>query len=113
MGCDVFISHSRQDKLTADAVCNRLESARVRCWIAPRDVIPGTDWTESILNAIGSCQIVVLVFSDSMTSLTVRRPGAAPKASRSFSVSDLSRSLIASRLANQGEKRDIFLHSLA
>jgi len=64
MAHDVFLSHSRQDKLTADAVCNRLESAGIRCWIAPRDVAPGADWTESILQAIGSCHVMVLVFSD-------------------------------------------------
>jgi hypothetical protein len=64
MAHDIFLSHSRHDKLTADAVCNRLESAGIRCWIAPRDVAPGTDWTESILQAIGSCRVMVLVFSD-------------------------------------------------
>lgn len=68
MAYDVFISHSRHDKLTADAVCNRLEAAGIRCWIAPRDVSPGADWTESILKAIGSCQIMVLVFSDNTNS---------------------------------------------
>lgn len=64
MAHDIFLSHSRHDKLTADAVCNRLESTGIRCWIAPRDVVPGTDWTESILQAIGSCRAMVLVFSD-------------------------------------------------
>jgi hypothetical protein len=64
MAHDIFLSHSRQDKLTAEAVCHRLESAGIRCWIAPRDVAPGADWTESILQAIGSCRVMVLVFSD-------------------------------------------------
>jgi hypothetical protein len=64
MAHDIFLSHSRHDKLTADAVCNRLESAGIRCWLAPRNVDPGADWTESILQAIRSCRVMVLVFSD-------------------------------------------------
>ena len=61
---DVFISHSSKDKLTADAVCNRLESAGIRCWIAPRDIIPGEGWSEAILRGIGACRVMVLVFSE-------------------------------------------------
>ncbi len=36
MSFDVFISYSSIDKTTADAACNALESAGIRCWIAPR-----------------------------------------------------------------------------
>ena len=63
MAYDVFISHSRQDKMTADAVCAILEASGIRCWIAPRDVALGSDWTESIVDAIEACPIMVLVFS--------------------------------------------------
>ena len=31
---DVFIGHAHKDKSVADAICERLESAGVRCWIA-------------------------------------------------------------------------------
>jgi Protein of unknown function (DUF3365)/TIR domain len=60
----VFISHSSKDKQTADAICNYLESAGVRCWIAPRDIPFGSDWTEGIMTGIGSCKVFVLVFSE-------------------------------------------------
>jgi hypothetical protein len=40
---DVLISYSVTDKGAADAVCHRLEAARIRCWIAPRDVGFGKD----------------------------------------------------------------------
>ncbi len=63
MAFDVFISHSSKDKLTADAVCAVLESRSIRCWIAPRDIQPGADWGESIIEAIKACRIMVLVFS--------------------------------------------------
>ncbi len=63
MAHDVFISHSSLDKTTADAVCATLESNGVRCWIAPRDVTPGMEWGECIIDAIEECRIMVLVFT--------------------------------------------------
>jgi len=60
---DVFISYSSQDKPTADAACATLEGAGVRCWIAPRDIPPGTDYGESIVNALEDAKVFVLIFS--------------------------------------------------
>jgi WD40 repeat protein len=62
---DVFISYSHHDKYAADAVCAKLEQHGVRCWIAPRDVEPGTEWAGSIIHAISNAKIMVLVFSKS------------------------------------------------
>ena len=63
MPFDVFVSHSSKDKLVADAVCARLESAGIRCWIAPRDIVAGTSYGESIIEAIHSVKVMVLVLS--------------------------------------------------
>jgi formylglycine-generating enzyme required for sulfatase activity len=60
---DVFISHSTKDKPIADAVCAALEVVGIRCWIAPRDVIPGMTWSGSIVRAISDGCVMVLVFS--------------------------------------------------
>jgi hypothetical protein len=60
---DVFISYSSKDKLVADGVCARLESAGIRCWIAPRDIVPGTSYGEAIIEAIHGAKVMVLVFS--------------------------------------------------
>src|SRR3990170_955406 len=60
---DVFISYSVRDKLVADAVCATLEGRRIRCWIAPRDVLPGMNWAEAIIDAISEGRLLVLVFS--------------------------------------------------
>jgi hypothetical protein len=49
MAHDVFLSYAAQDKPTADAVCARLEQQGIRCWIAPRDILPGRDWRTSIV----------------------------------------------------------------
>ncbi|MDE8343007.1 MAG: toll/interleukin-1 receptor domain-containing protein, partial [Acidocella sp.] len=63
MAHDVFISYSKQDKPVADAVCAVLEANHIRCWIAPRDILPSADWGESIIDALASAHAMVLVFS--------------------------------------------------
>lgn len=63
MAHDVFISYSRANKVAADAICNRLECDRIRCWYAPRDVPGGADYRTAIVEAIGHSQVFVLVFS--------------------------------------------------
>jgi serine/threonine protein kinase/Tol biopolymer transport system component len=68
VAAEVFISYSQQDKAAADAVCATLEGYEVRCWIAPRDVVPGAEWAGSIIHAINNCRIMVLVFSASANS---------------------------------------------
>ncbi|MEA2642545.1 MAG: hypothetical protein QOF51_3939 [Chloroflexota bacterium] len=62
---DVFVSYSSEDKPTADAVCATLEGRGVRCWIAPRDVLPGMDWGAAIIDAIAASRAMVLVYSAS------------------------------------------------
>ena len=65
MSADVFISHSNKDKNIAEAICHQLETGGIRCWIAPRDIEFGADWTAGITQGIASCKVFVLVFSDS------------------------------------------------
>jgi Leucine-rich repeat (LRR) protein len=60
---DVFLSHSSKDKKIADRVCEALEAQNIKCWIAPRDIVPGSEWGESIIEAIHGSRIMVLVFS--------------------------------------------------
>jgi hypothetical protein len=62
---DAFISYSTPDKATADATCARLEAAGIRCWIAPRDITPGQEWSAAIVDALGQCRVMILVFSES------------------------------------------------
>jgi tetratricopeptide (TPR) repeat protein len=71
---DVFVSYSSLDKPTADAACAVLESRGIRCWIAPRDILPGAEWSDAIVSGIEQCRITVLVFSShSNLSPQVRR----------------------------------------
>jgi hypothetical protein len=63
MEFDVFISYPHQDKAMADATCAKLEAEGIRCWLAPRDIAPSADWAASIVDAIDSCRVMVLIFS--------------------------------------------------
>ena len=60
---DVFISYSSKDKPIADGICATMEQNGVRCWIAPRDIRPGADWSGSIIHAIAESRVFVLVLS--------------------------------------------------
>jgi TolB-like protein/Tfp pilus assembly protein PilF len=60
----VFISYSSKDKAIADAICLHLESADIACWMAPRNIDYGSDWTEGIMKGITACRVFVLVFSE-------------------------------------------------
>ncbi|MEA2641296.1 MAG: hypothetical protein QOF51_2690, partial [Chloroflexota bacterium] len=65
MAHDAFISYAHQDKPVADAVCARLEAKGIRCWIAPRDVLPGSEWSAAILDGISESRLLVLIYSAS------------------------------------------------
>jgi hypothetical protein len=60
---DVFISYASEDLATAEALCAALEEARAPCWIAPRDIAPGSLWAGEVVGAIDSSQVVLLLFS--------------------------------------------------
>ncbi len=62
---DLFISYSNVDSACAQAVCRSLEQAGLRCWIAPRDIVPGSDWAEQIIDAMNAVRIMLFVFSAS------------------------------------------------
>jgi hypothetical protein len=64
MAHDVFISYSSHDKAVADAVCASLEARRIRCWIAPRDVLPGVPYAEALIDGLNQSRLMVLVFSN-------------------------------------------------
>lgn len=60
---DIFISYSKQDQAAAFQICSTLESDGLSCWIAPRNVPSGASWAAAIIDAIGQCPVVILVYS--------------------------------------------------
>lgn len=63
MAHDVFISYSNKDKPVADAVVAGLENNGIRCWVAPRDITPGSSWGEAIISAIEGSRFMVIILS--------------------------------------------------
>jgi len=74
MGDLIFISYSSKNKAIADAVCHKLEERKMKCWMAPRDILPGANYAEELINAIDNSKLFVLIFSkDSNQSQHVLR----------------------------------------
>ncbi|HTC65143.1 MAG TPA: TIR domain-containing protein [Candidatus Saccharimonadales bacterium] len=65
MARDVFISHAGDDASVAVEVCALLEKRGLKCWMAPRDVAAGSVWDESILDAIETSRVFLLILSKS------------------------------------------------
>jgi TolB-like protein len=63
MAHDVFISYSSVDTIAGETVCSILEQNGISCWIAPRDITPGLDFAEAIIDGIKSSKLFILVYS--------------------------------------------------
>ena len=63
-GHDVFISYSTKNKNVADAVVSDFEQHGIKCWYAPRDILPGEEWVTAITNALESSRALVLIFTE-------------------------------------------------
>ena len=63
MAHDVFISYSSKDKKAAEAVCAKLESDGIKCWIAPRDIPPSARYAQSIIGGINASCVMIFIFS--------------------------------------------------
>lgn len=63
MNVDVFISHhTDSSRHIVEAISNKLESMEIRCWHSCRD-IAGGDYASSIMQALESCKIFLLVLN--------------------------------------------------
>jgi TolB-like protein/Flp pilus assembly protein TadD len=60
----VFISHASLDCLTAQKACSAMEAGGFACWIAPRDVLPGSLYADGIVRAINDSKLLVLILSE-------------------------------------------------
>lgn len=61
----IFVSYASQDVQVADALVRTLEEQGFRCWIAPRDVDPGTLYADAIIEGINHSNAFVLILSES------------------------------------------------
>jgi nucleotide-binding universal stress UspA family protein len=64
-GSGVFVSYASPDAAMATAIVEHLEQHGMRCWVAPRDVKPGSVYADAIIRAINESKAVLLVLSAS------------------------------------------------
>jgi len=60
---NVFISYNTLDSEDAVRVRDALESHEISCWMAPRDIPFGYNYTQVIPKAIASCPILIVIMS--------------------------------------------------
>ena len=60
----VFVCHASSDAATARSLVGGLEARGISCWMAPRDIMPGRDYAESILEGLAGAGAVVLIVSE-------------------------------------------------
>ncbi len=60
----IFISHSSHDAEKASGICSVLEGDGHSCFIAPRDIRPGREYAEEIINGISGSDILLLLLSE-------------------------------------------------
>lgn len=64
MKYDVFISYSSLDQKVVEGLCAHLESHKIRCFVAYRDIPRGVVWAKAIVDALDESRMMVVVFSD-------------------------------------------------
>src|SRR6185312_967241 len=60
---DVFISYASEDLGLAEAIVAALEAAKMRCFMAPRDIPPGMERAAAIVDAICETRLFLLLHS--------------------------------------------------
>ena len=61
---DIFVSYASPDRDVAFRIVSFLEEQGISCWVAPRDVPPGVEYGQAIINGIEQSSALVLILSD-------------------------------------------------
>src|SRR5215212_4122586 len=61
---DIFVSYASPDRDVAFRIVAFLEEQGISCWVAPRDVGPGVDYGQAIIDGIEQSRALVLILSD-------------------------------------------------
>jgi hypothetical protein len=63
MSASIFISYASQDGKVASTLCKALEARGFKCWISSRDILAGENFQVSIVRAIRTARMMLLVFT--------------------------------------------------
>ena len=73
-GSHIFICFSSKDEAVAREVVESLEADGLKCWISLRDVLPGQNYQEAIVQALEAASGIVFLFSEhSNKSLEIKK----------------------------------------
>src|SRR5215216_3659105 len=61
---DIFVSYASPDRDVAFRIVGFLEEQGITCWVAPRDVPPGVEYGQAIIDGIEQSRALVLILSD-------------------------------------------------
>ncbi|MGD1894277.1 MAG: TIR domain-containing protein [Cyclobacteriaceae bacterium] len=61
---NIFISYSSKDQVIVRQIYRHLENNNLRCWIAPRNIQPGQSWAGSIMKAIRTTKVFLLILTN-------------------------------------------------
>lgn len=67
---DIFISYSSKDSADAERICSEIEKNGLTCWIAPRNIVPGSEWAAEIIKAISDARALLLIYSENSARST-------------------------------------------
>ena len=67
MSTEVFVSYSNQDYERAMPLVERLRSAGIAVWIDEGGIDAATLWSESIVEAIAECHVLIMMVSSHST----------------------------------------------
>jgi hypothetical protein len=59
----IFVSYASIDRDVAETICDALRARGHVCWIACRNIGPGENFQESIVRAIRSARVMLLIFT--------------------------------------------------
>lgn len=91
---DIFISYASDDKDKAFEICESLETRGIRCWIAPRNIRAGKEYSEEIIKGIEASKSLLVVLSESANNskfvkLEVERAVSSGKPVYPFRIEDV------------------------
>lgn len=59
----LFICHSSKDIFRAQEIVGKFEKMKIRCWMAPRDLLPGSNHLHELPARIEACEFFLLLIS--------------------------------------------------
>jgi hypothetical protein len=64
----VFLSHSSKNGPVADTIRESLEAHGIQCWISSRDISPGANWGEAIIDGINQSKVMIVILTEESNS---------------------------------------------